>query len=212
MTEDVPVMESTLLILTALARNHFKFIVPINMPSSREEWMDLKIFSEYGRTYYASGFGSLWGEHWMGLNKIHCLTTRTAKTELRIDMADFKGEKKYAYYNFFMVGNADSNYKLQVAGYSGTAGDSILYGSSDNGHYLNGMPFSAHDRDNDQVSGKFNCASTYSPWWHKNCMCSTLNGRYYHDTSPPWRGINWVTFTSSSRSLKFVEMKLRARD
>ena len=64
-------------------------------------------------------------------------------------MADFRGEKKYAYYNFFMVGNADNNYKLQVAGYSGTAGDSILHSSS--GHYLNGMPFSTHDRDNDQA-------------------------------------------------------------
>ena len=36
---------------------------------------------------------------------------------MRIDMADFRGDKKYAYYNFFMVGNAASKYKLQVAGY-----------------------------------------------------------------------------------------------
>ena len=48
---------------------------------------------------YVSGFGSVWGEQWLGLEKIHCLTTRTARTEMRIDMADFRGDKKYAYYN-----------------------------------------------------------------------------------------------------------------
>ena len=78
---------------------------------------------------YVSGFGSVWGEQWLGLEKIHCLTTRTARTEMRIDMADFQGDKKYAYYNFFMVGNAASKYKLQVADYNRTPGDSILYGS-----------------------------------------------------------------------------------
>ena len=93
---------------------------------------------------YVLGFGSVWGEQWLGLEKIHCLTTRTARTDMRIDMADFRGDKKYAYYNFFMVGNAASKYKLQVVGYSGTAGDSILYRSGvDN---LNGMAFSTRQR------------------------------------------------------------------
>ena len=94
---------------------------------------------------YVSGFGSVWGEQWLGLEKIHCLTTRTARTEMRIDMADFRGDKKYAYYNFFMFGNAASKYKLQVAGYNGTAGDSILYGGSRNAEYINGMAFSTYD-------------------------------------------------------------------
>ena len=50
---------------------------------------------------------------------------------MRIDKADFRGDKKYTYYNFFMVGNAASKYKLQVGGYSGTAGDSLdLHGHS----------------------------------------------------------------------------------
>ena len=152
---------------------------------------------------YVSGFGSLWGEHWMGLDKIHCLTTRTARTELRIDMADFRGEKKYAHYNFFMVGNADSNYKLQVAGYSGTAGDSIQ------SHNLNGMPFSTPDSDNSN-----NCAQRWKGgWWYNSCTYSQLNSIYHHDTTPRrWEAVLWNTFTGSDRSLKFAEMKLRARD
>ena len=66
---------------------------------------------------------------------------------MRIDMADFRGDKKYVHYNFFMVRNAASKYKLQVAGYSRTARDNIQYGSG--GDNLNGMAFSTPDRDND---------------------------------------------------------------
>ena len=161
---------------------------------------------------YVSGFGSVWGEQWLGLEKIHCLTTRTARTEMRIDMADFRGDKKYAYYNFFMVGNAASKFKLQVAGYNGTAGDSILYGSGrDN---LNGMAFTTPDRDNDLHGAGYNCAhGSKGGWWFNACMQSQLNGIYHHDTTPSaWEGVIWRTFTDYTRSLKFAEMKLRARD
>ena len=156
---------------------------------------------------YVSGFGSLCGEQWLGLEKIHCLTTRTARTEMRIDMADFRGNKKYAYYNFFMVGNAASKYKLQVAGYSGTAGDSIT-----SSHNINGMAFSTPDRDNDLAN--FNCAqSSKGGWWYNHCMHSQLNGIYHHDTTPrAYEAVLWNTFTGMRRSLKFAEMKLRARD
>ena len=159
---------------------------------------------------YVSGFGSVWGEQWLGLEKIHCLTTRTARTELRIDMADFRGDKKYAYYNFFMVGNAASKYKLQVAGYSGTAGDSIQYGSGTVN--INGMAFSTHDRDNDLSGG--NCAQGFNGgWWYNSCLRSQLNGIYHHDTTPRGgEGVFWRTFTGYALSLKFAEMKLRARD
>ena len=110
-----------------------------------------------GWSDYVLGFGSVWGEQWLGLEKIHCLTTRTARTEMRIDMADFRGDKKYAYYNFFMVGNAASKYKLHVVGYSGTAGDSII-----NRYNINGMAFSTYDRDND-LWNSGNCAQ----YWKK---------------------------------------------
>ena len=158
---------------------------------------------------YVLGFGSVWGEQWLGLEKIHCLTTRTARTEMRIDMADFRGDKK-AYYNFFMVGNAASKYKLQVAGYNGTAGDSIQYGSG--GDNINGMAFSTHDRYIDLSSGK--CVQRFKGgWWYNNCMPSQLNGIYHHDTTPTWaEAVVWLTFTTYTRSLKFAEMKLRARD
>ena len=157
---------------------------------------------------YVSGFGSVWGEQWLGLEKIHCLTTRTARAEMRIDMADFRGDKKYAYYNFFMVGNAASEYKLQVAGYSGTAGDSII-----SSYNITGMAFTTHDNDNDKWT-RGNCARLRKGgWWHNFCTHSQLNGIYQHDTAPiSGDAIYWNTFTTYDRSLKFAEMKLKARD
>ena len=160
-----------------------------------------------GWAEYVSGFGRICGEHWLGLEKIHCLTTRTARTQMRIDMADFRGNENYAYYNFFMVGNAASEYKLQVAGYSGTAGDSIQVGSGS--FNLNGMAFTTHDNDNDMWSSG-NCARDWKGgWWYNNCMSSQLNGIYHHDTTPrTWEAVLWQTFTGGGRSLKFAEMKL----
>ena len=62
--EDVLKMESTLLTLTVQTRNHSKFIATTNTPSSREEWMDLRISLEVGQTMFRasvqSGVSSGW--------------------------------------------------------------------------------------------------------------------------------------------------------
>ena len=93
---------------------------------------------------YVAGFGNLKREFWLGLDHIHCLTSAAPRTELRVDLADFQGNYKYAQYSFFCVGNSGTNYTLNIASYTGTAGDSI--------NYQNGMQFSTKDRDNDQWS------------------------------------------------------------
>ena len=115
---------------------------------------------------YVAGFGQPKGEHWLGLEKLVCLTTRRPRTELRVDLADYEGNYKYAQYSFFSVGNRQTNYRLNIAGYTGTAGDSLSYHST-----------STKDRDNDQWGG--NCASSYrGAWWYKECHQSNLNGLY----------------------------------
>ena len=63
---------------------------------------------------YENGFGNVKGEHWLGLKKISCLTSVEVKTKLRIDLADFAGHSKFAYYAHFRVGNPNSNYKLTI--------------------------------------------------------------------------------------------------
>ena len=52
MTEDVPAMESTLLILFVPTKNHSKFIAPVSTLSSRGEWMDLRISLDAGMSMF----------------------------------------------------------------------------------------------------------------------------------------------------------------
>ena len=153
---------------------------------------------------YVTGFGNLKRELWLGLDHIHCLTSAVPRTELRVDLADFAGNYKYAQYSFFSVGNSGTNYRLNIAGYTGTAGDSLTR--------HNGTQFSTKDRDNDQWSG--NCASSndhQGAWWYKDCTHSNLNGVYRSGLNS-WTGVYWYQFLNNRISLKFAQMKLRSRD
>ena len=60
---------------------------------------------------YRSGFGDLNGEFWLGLDKLHRLATDQL---LRVDLADFEDERRYAHYDAFTVGPRSSNYILYV--------------------------------------------------------------------------------------------------
>ena len=154
---------------------------------------------------YVSGFGNLKREFWLGLDHIHCLTSAAPRPELRVDLADFQGNYKYAQYSFFSVGNSGTNYRLNIAGYTGTAGNSLAY--------HNGMQFSTKDRDNDRYSVG-NCVTTdawQGAWWYNNCARSHLNGLYRSGLSAG-QGVTWYHFLNNWVSLKFAQMKLRFRD
>ena len=150
---------------------------------------------------YVEGFGDLEGEHWLGLDKLHCLTTRTACTELCITMKAFDGANATANYKFFSVGNPSTKYRLNVGGYTGSAGDGL---TQHNNH-----TFSTHDQDNDSASS--NCAVQFSgAWWYAACHSSNLNGLYLSGGHASYaKGVNWYAFKGYYHSLKFTEMKLR---
>ena len=164
-----------------------------------------------GWTDYENGFGNAKGEHWLGLKKISCLTKVPVKTKLRIDLADFAGHSKFACYDHFHVGTPSTNYKLTIGGYQnwgiGAAGDSMTRSGA---YYLNGMPFSTRDRDNDRSS--LNCAAHMTgAWWYNNCAYSNLNGLYlsgqYDDD-----GLAWYYFNATAGSwltLRYSDMKLK---
>ena len=152
-------------------------------------------------TDYQQGFGNLSGEFWLGLDKIHRLTSTT--TQLRVDMQDFEGNSAYAQYSNFSVGDSVSKYTLSVSGYSGTAGDSLTIGHD-------GHKFSTRDQDNDANTLE-SCAITYKGgWWYNACHYSNLNGLYHGGTyTSNADGVNWYSWRGHSYSLKFTEMKLR---
>ena len=76
-------------------------------------------------TDYVNGFGDLEGEHWLGLDKISCLSSCGAV--LRVDLEVVNGTRKYAEYSTFNVDDASTNYRLTVEGFSGTAGIHYIY-------------------------------------------------------------------------------------
>ena len=159
---------------------------------------------------YVGGFGKHHREHWLGLEKIHCLTASKGRAELYVDMYDCDGVRKYARYSYFHVEGSSVNYKLHISGYSGTAGDSFNRGSGS--HNLNGMQFSTWDRDNDRWSGA-SCAAYgggLGGWWFSTCFYCNLNGPYVCGLVQRSEiGVLWQNLGSSSRSLKYTEIKMR---
>ena len=148
---------------------------------------------------YERGFGDLSDEFWLGLGKIHRLT---ASAELRVDLADFNGNVRFAKYNRFSIGDDHSRFRLTVSGYSGTAGDSLSYHSN--------HPFFTKDQDNDGYSGGHCAQARTGAWWYNACTNSNLNGVYYlGPNSPGGKGVFWESWKGPSYSLKVTEMKVR---
>uniref|UniRef100_A0A182WM15 Fibrinogen C-terminal domain-containing protein n=1 Tax=Anopheles minimus TaxID=112268 RepID=A0A182WM15_9DIPT len=107
-------------------------------------------------------------EFWLGLDRIHQLTA-SGPYELAVLLEDFDGNKTYAKYDRFEIGNEGEKYALTLGKYSGTAGDALTYS--------NGMKFSTFDEDNDKGSGQ--CAVVYhGAWWYNACYHSNLNAKY----------------------------------
>ncbi|XP_072931133.1 protein scabrous [Epargyreus clarus] len=125
---------------------------------------------EFNRKFseYVHGFGNSASEYWMGLETMHQLTSDNCSS-MRIDMTDIYGGGWYAQYDHFSVGNADSGYVLDVAGFKGNASDAF--------EYQNHMEFSAIDRDRD-ISNT-HCAGNYEGgWWFSHCQHVNINGKY----------------------------------
>lgn len=149
-----------------------------------------------GWAEYKDGFGDLYGNFWLGLEKIHQLTNK-GNYELRIDFS-FDGTDYHAQYNSFSIMGESDNYKLRVSGFTGNL--------EDNMDYHNGREFSTKDRDNDEYSGS--CAKSYhGAWWYNTCHRVNLNGDWGSTKSS--EGLNWKSVTTYTKSATFSEMKMR---
>ena len=67
---------------------------------------------------YKNGFGNLSGEFWLGLDKIHRLS-ESGQNVLRVDLKSFEGQKRYARFGTFTVGNENEDYILRISQYTG---------------------------------------------------------------------------------------------
>jgi hypothetical protein len=64
-------------------------------------------------TDYKTGFGNLSGEFWLGLDKIHRLST-SGQDVLLVYLQSFEGQTVHAEYEDFSVGNESEAYILNV--------------------------------------------------------------------------------------------------
>ncbi|XP_011189961.2 fibrinogen C domain-containing protein 1-like [Zeugodacus cucurbitae] len=144
---------------------------------------------------YKKGFGDLTGNYWIGLEKLHALTS-SCEQELYIQLQRRSGEKYHAKYAEFLIGPESQSYTLKKLGnYGGNAGDSLR-------QHL-GMKFSTYDRDNDNLEN--NCAMKYEgAWWFDDCYYSHLNGVYNGD----FYGVAWNAI-KKEESLSFSQMMIR---
>ncbi|KAK7090979.1 fibrinogen C domain-containing protein 1-like [Littorina saxatilis] len=132
----------------------------------------------FDRNYneYEDGFGNITGNYWMGLKKIHALTT-AVDMSMRLEMHRENDNVTLVYgqYDVFRVSGPSTKYRLVIAGYTGTAAMTI---ESDS----NGRPFSAKDQDN----GGEDCPARWKGgWWYAqneiSCATCTPNGPYNTD-------------------------------
>ncbi|KAI4900716.1 hypothetical protein NFI96_007543 [Prochilodus magdalenae] len=119
---------------------------------------------------YKMGFGDPTGEHWLGNDVIHLLTT-SRDYALQVHLKDTEGNQAYSQYDRFSIDGEEKKYSLHAQGFSGTAGRISSLTNS-------GTMFSTKDQDNDGCSCK--CAQMASGgWWFEACGPSNLNGIYY---------------------------------
>lgn len=109
-------------------------------------------------TEYKTGFGNLSSEYFIGLERLHQMTTIEPQV-LYIHLEDFEGKTRYAEYNHFVVGNESESYAITELGeFQGDVRDRLDFSA-----------FSTFDRDND-ADANFNCAEKFhGGWWYSDC-------------------------------------------
>ncbi|KGL92463.1 Angiopoietin-related protein 3, partial [Charadrius vociferus] len=117
---------------------------------------------------YTNGFGDLNEEFWLGLNKTYSIT-KQGDYILRIELQDWKDNKRYVEYAF-SLGGPETDYTLQLSRISGSIPNALPEQTE--------LRFSTADRDVDIIND-FNCPENYlGGWWHSECEETNLNGKY----------------------------------
>ncbi|KXJ78532.1 hypothetical protein RP20_CCG004320 [Aedes albopictus] len=166
--------------------------------------------TNFNRTWneYKFGFGNLRNNFWLGLEKLHQLTTSSAY-DLMVVMENYLDFVAFQRYENFAVRDESEAYSLSLSdANTGTAGDSLLI--------YNGEKFSTFDRANNK--GTANCAAEMAGgYWHYDCRKvlstrSNLNGLYDLDhIMRNGSGMWWGMFGGTGNPLKLTRMMIKLR-
>ena len=183
------------------------FKVVCDLETNGEQWI---VFQrrfdgsvDFNRAWvdYKNGFGNLNGEHWLGLEKLHMLTTN-GDWKLRVDLEDFDNVKGDAEYSSFAIGDESTNYTLSI----GECDLPCIV--PDDLDYHRNMAFTTYDQDHD-INVNENCAvRLQGGWWFTDNFCYqvNLNGLYIDPPVYGDDGIRWRSW--NHRNLKKSEMKM----
>lgn len=166
---------------------------------------------------HSQGFGSIDGEHWLGNDFLHKVTTNTNNNnqmELTISGKRFNGEINFAKYIGFNVGDEASKYKLNVGQFVSGYHEPLINDGNTNRQHANDALFSTYDQDNDLLLDN-DCGRLFnSGFWFGDCFTLNTNGVYRSDgvSVSYGDGIIWETWTKSwFESLKETKMMLRRK-
>ncbi|XP_006181336.1 angiopoietin-related protein 3 [Camelus ferus] len=153
---------------------------------------------------YKYGFGSLDGEFWLGLEKIHSIVKQSTYI-LRIELEDWKNNKHYIEYSFHL-GDHETNYTLHLVEITGNVPNALPEHKD--------LMFSTWDH---KAKGHSNCPESYSGgWWcHDVCGENNLNGKYNKQkakTKLERRGICWKSQNGRLYSIKSTKMLIHPTD
>ncbi|XP_078470041.1 angiopoietin-2-like [Lampetra planeri] len=162
---------------------------------------------DFHRTWaeYKLGFGEPAGEHWLGNEHVHQLSSQQAHV-LRVELGDWEGHRAFSLYERFSVASEKQHYRLLLKGFGGTAGRFSSLSQS-------GVSFSTKDADNDNCGCRCSQMAT-GGWWFDACGASNLNGRHYSggQHTGKFNGVKWHYWKGSSYSLRTTTMKIRPAD
>ena len=147
---------------------------------------------------YKAGFGSIDGNFWLGLEKVHLLTS-SQPYRLRVELQDRSTNLWYSaeYWSFKIGDELNDKYRLELAGYSGDVANSLMDNGDWNGNGCfgcynhNGIRFSTKDNDNDlSTDDSYNCAiKRRGGWWYNNCFFVCLTCKWSDNY---WRYLGYV--------------------
>ncbi|XP_017055728.1 microfibril-associated glycoprotein 4 isoform X2 [Drosophila ficusphila] len=156
---------------------------------------------------YKIGFGLLNTEFFIGLDKLHQITS-SDNYELLVQLQNRRQDLRHALYDHFSIGSESEQYRLNVLGeYQGDAGDALREHT--------GKKFSTQDRDNDE--SEQNCAALQSAafWYAGSCNLSNPFGLYqrrFDRDFEDFKGILWHGFLDGPKgSLQIIRMLIRPR-
>jgi len=143
------------------------------IPQLIQQNVDRSDFFNRSWAEFKVGFNDTRGNFWLGNDLLHQLTLN-GRYKLRVDLqARYNISWYYAEYSSFVVFSEATNYRMQVSGYSGNAGDALTV------HDRN--MFTTYDRDNDpwtstDTAYKNNCAvHNGGGFWYGGCAWCNVN-------------------------------------